>query len=144
MRDLWPVYLLRTLFLHLFIVSLCALCGYMLTERMAEPEHSYRLMHVFLLFFLLLLNLEFTFSSYLSQGCWKKSAALIALSLNLEEDYFEKIGALNKPASFLRLLHYPGLAFFFFALLELLTKSQSSISTNLCLLLAHFKFYLPC
>ncbi|KAL3019063.1 hypothetical protein AAZX31_05G060400 [Glycine max] len=45
---------------------------------------------------------------------WKLLAAgksllsLIALSLNLEEDYFEKIGALNKPASFLRLLHYPG------------------------------------
>lgn len=33
------------------------------------------------------------------------------MSLNLDEDYFEKIGALNKPAAFLRLLHYPGLAF---------------------------------
>uniref|UniRef100_A0A0R0FCP5 Fe2OG dioxygenase domain-containing protein n=1 Tax=Glycine max TaxID=3847 RepID=A0A0R0FCP5_SOYBN len=88
LMDLWPVYLLRTLFLHLFIVSLCALCGYMLKERMAEPEHSYRLMH----------------------GCWKKSAALIAMPLNLEEDYFEKIGALNKAAAFLRLLHYPVLS----------------------------------
>ncbi|KAG5056958.1 hypothetical protein JHK82_011958 [Glycine max] len=38
----------------------------------------------------------------------KSLLSLIALSLNLEEDYFEKIGALNKPASFLRLLHYPG------------------------------------
>ncbi|XP_047180924.1 2-oxoglutarate-Fe(II) type oxidoreductase hxnY-like [Vigna umbellata] len=45
---------------------------------------------------------------------WKLLAAgknllsLIAMSLNLDEDYFEKIGALNKPAAFLRLLHYPG------------------------------------
>ncbi|KAH1202270.1 hypothetical protein GmHk_17G048772 [Glycine max] len=29
------------------------------------------------------------------------------MPLNLEEDYFEKIGALNKAAAFLRLLHYP-------------------------------------
>ncbi|KAG4943338.1 hypothetical protein JHK85_047984 [Glycine max] len=42
-----------------------------------------------------------------TNGCWKKSAALIAMPLNLEEDYFEKIGALNKAAAFLRLLHYP-------------------------------------
>ncbi|KAL5183886.1 2-oxoglutarate-Fe(II) type oxidoreductase hxnY [Glycine soja] len=44
---------------------------------------------------------------------WKLMAAgknllsLIAMPLNLEEDYFEKIGALNKAAAFLRLLHYP-------------------------------------
>ncbi|KAF7810077.1 2-oxoglutarate-Fe(II) type oxidoreductase hxnY-like [Senna tora] len=29
-------------------------------------------------------------------------------ALNLDEDFFEKIGALNKPSAFLRLLHYPG------------------------------------
>ncbi|XP_054810068.1 2-oxoglutarate-Fe(II) type oxidoreductase hxnY isoform X2 [Prosopis cineraria] len=34
--------------------------------------------------------------------------SLVALSLNLDEDFFEKIGALNNPAAFLRLLHYPG------------------------------------
>ncbi|KAK4260355.1 hypothetical protein QN277_003482 [Acacia crassicarpa] len=34
--------------------------------------------------------------------------SLMALSLNLDEDFFEKIGALCKPAAFLRLLHYPG------------------------------------
>ncbi|KAI4315225.1 hypothetical protein L6164_028059 [Bauhinia variegata] len=38
----------------------------------------------------------------------KHLVSLIALSLNLDEDFFEKIGALNKPAAFLRLLHYPG------------------------------------
>ncbi|KAL9326738.1 hypothetical protein ACSQ67_007383 [Phaseolus vulgaris] len=38
----------------------------------------------------------------------KNLLSLIAMSLNLDEDYFEKIGALNKPAAFLRLLHYPG------------------------------------
>ncbi|XP_028772916.1 2-oxoglutarate-Fe(II) type oxidoreductase hxnY [Neltuma alba] len=34
--------------------------------------------------------------------------SLMAQSLNLDEDFFEKIGALSKPAAFLRLLHYPG------------------------------------
>ncbi|KAI6707376.1 hypothetical protein NL676_010338 [Syzygium grande] len=38
----------------------------------------------------------------------RKLLSLIALSLNLENDFFEKIGALNKPSAFLRLLHYPG------------------------------------
>ncbi|CAJ1943304.1 unnamed protein product [Sphenostylis stenocarpa] len=38
----------------------------------------------------------------------KDLLSLIAMSLNLDEDYFGKIGALNKPAVFLRLLHYPG------------------------------------
>ncbi|MED6107022.1 hypothetical protein PIB30_010161 [Stylosanthes scabra] len=37
----------------------------------------------------------------------KKLMSLIALSLNLDNDFFEKT-ALNKPAAFLRLLHYPG------------------------------------
>ncbi|KAA0041071.1 1-aminocyclopropane-1-carboxylate oxidase-like isoform X1 [Cucumis melo var. makuwa] len=34
--------------------------------------------------------------------------SLLALALNLDENYFEKIGALDNPAAFLRLLHYPG------------------------------------
>ncbi|XP_027335427.1 2-oxoglutarate-Fe(II) type oxidoreductase hxnY-like isoform X1 [Abrus precatorius] len=38
----------------------------------------------------------------------KELMSLIALSLNLDEDYFEKIGSLSKPEAFLRLLHYPG------------------------------------
>ncbi|KAJ8754347.1 hypothetical protein K2173_002798 [Erythroxylum novogranatense] len=38
----------------------------------------------------------------------KRLICLIALALNLEEDYFEKIGALDEPECFLRLLHYPG------------------------------------
>ncbi|MED6176416.1 hypothetical protein PIB30_088008 [Stylosanthes scabra] len=37
----------------------------------------------------------------------KKLMSLIALSLNLDNDFFEKT-ALNKPEAILRLLHYPG------------------------------------
>lgn len=33
---------------------------------------------------------------------------LISLALNLDDDFFEKIGAFHDPAAFLRLLHYPG------------------------------------
>ena len=33
--------------------------------------------------------------------------SLIALALNLDEGFFEKIGALHEPMAFLRLLHYP-------------------------------------
>jgi len=39
----------------------------------------------------------------------KELLSLIALSLSLDEDHFEKIGALSIPEVFLRLLHYPGL-----------------------------------
>ncbi|KAL5973138.1 hypothetical protein ACLOJK_037164 [Asimina triloba] len=38
----------------------------------------------------------------------KRLLPLIALSLNLEEDFFEKVGGMNPPMGFLRLLHYPG------------------------------------
>ncbi|KAF5460153.1 hypothetical protein F2P56_020042 [Juglans regia] len=38
----------------------------------------------------------------------KRLGSLIALALNLDEDFFEKVGALDKPMPFLRLLHYPG------------------------------------
>lgn len=45
-------------------------------------------------------------------GCYRLAGrqviSLIALALNLDEHYFEKIGALDNPAAFLRLLHYPG------------------------------------
>ncbi|XP_050227004.1 2-oxoglutarate-Fe(II) type oxidoreductase hxnY-like [Mercurialis annua] len=34
--------------------------------------------------------------------------SLMALALKLDKDYFEKIGALDQPDAFLRLLHYPG------------------------------------
>ncbi|GMI76402.1 hypothetical protein HRI_001309500 [Hibiscus trionum] len=37
-----------------------------------------------------------------------KLLSLIALSLKLDEDFFEKIGALNEPLSIIGLLHYPG------------------------------------
>ena len=33
---------------------------------------------------------------------------LIALALNLDDHFFEKIGAVHDPAAFIRLLHYPG------------------------------------
>ncbi|GMY29973.1 2-oxoglutarate-Fe(II) type oxidoreductase hxnY isoform X1 [Fagus crenata] len=38
----------------------------------------------------------------------KRLCSLIALALNLDEEFFEKVGALDKPLAFLRLLHYPG------------------------------------
>ncbi|KAK9071790.1 hypothetical protein SSX86_008219 [Deinandra increscens subsp. villosa] len=38
----------------------------------------------------------------------KHLSSLIAMALNLEDDFFEKVGALDKPFGFLRLLHYPG------------------------------------
>lgn len=34
--------------------------------------------------------------------------SFVALALNLDEDFFIKVGALNAPATYLRLLHYPG------------------------------------
>ncbi|KAJ4777697.1 2-oxoglutarate (2OG) and Fe(II)-dependent oxygenase superfamily protein [Rhynchospora pubera] len=34
--------------------------------------------------------------------------SLIAIALNLDENFFTKIGALDSPMGFLRLLHYPG------------------------------------
>lgn len=37
----------------------------------------------------------------------KKLAPMIALALNLDEDFFDKAGALNPAEGFLRLLHYP-------------------------------------
>lgn len=37
--------------------------------------------------------------------------SLIALGLDLDADFFHKIGALNCPSTFLRLLHYPGYIF---------------------------------
>lgn len=37
----------------------------------------------------------------------KNLLSLIALALNLDEQFFERIGALHNPAAFLRLLHYP-------------------------------------
>ncbi|KAJ8624776.1 hypothetical protein MRB53_033306 [Persea americana] len=33
--------------------------------------------------------------------------SLIALALNLDEDFFEKVGAMHAPMAFMRLLHYP-------------------------------------
>ncbi|OWM88357.1 hypothetical protein CDL15_Pgr003769 [Punica granatum] len=48
--------------------------------------------------------------------CWpfyfrsagKRLLSLVALSLSLDEDFFVRVGGLDKPTAFLRLLHYPG------------------------------------
>jgi isopenicillin N synthase-like dioxygenase len=47
--------------------------------------------------------------SYCFRSAGKKLIYLIAMALNLDEDYFEKVGALDTPSGFLRLLHYPGM-----------------------------------
>ncbi|KAG5248871.1 2-oxoglutarate-Fe(II) type oxidoreductase hxnY [Salix suchowensis] len=52
------------------------------------------------------LTMECYHKKLMSAG--KKIICLIALALNLDEDYFEKVGALDTPNGFLRLLHYPG------------------------------------
>ncbi|KAJ6327286.1 hypothetical protein OIU78_014209 [Salix suchowensis] len=52
------------------------------------------------------LTMECYHKKLMSAG--KKLIYLIALALNLDEDYFEKVGALDTPNGFLRLLHYPG------------------------------------
>ncbi|KAL5551423.1 hypothetical protein UlMin_001599 [Ulmus minor] len=38
----------------------------------------------------------------------KRLLALIAVAMNLDEDFFVRVGAIDKPAAYLRLLHYPG------------------------------------
>ncbi|KAF9602696.1 hypothetical protein IFM89_030584 [Coptis chinensis] len=38
----------------------------------------------------------------------RRLISLIALALNLDESFFEKIGALRSPSAFMRLLRYPG------------------------------------
>ncbi|CAN6558415.1 unnamed protein product [Malus baccata var. baccata] len=50
-------------------------------------------------------TMESYYRKVLSAG--KRLSSLIALALNLDEDFFDKVGALNKPRGFLRLLHYP-------------------------------------
>ncbi|KAJ4970158.1 hypothetical protein NE237_003257 [Protea cynaroides] len=52
------------------------------------------------------LTMESYYREVLTVG--KSLISLIALALNLEENFFEKIGALDAPMSFVRLLHYPG------------------------------------
>ncbi|PIA61759.1 hypothetical protein AQUCO_00200031v1 [Aquilegia coerulea] len=51
-----------------------------------------------------------TMTSYYDKviSAGKKLLTLIALALNLDETFFEKIGASHNPHAFLRLLHYPG------------------------------------
>ncbi|KAH9777122.1 diox n domain-containing protein-related [Citrus sinensis] len=51
-------------------------------------------------------TMEYYHQKVLSAG--RRLIHLIALALNLNEDFFEKVGALDAPMAFLRLLHYPG------------------------------------
>ncbi|XP_039011476.1 2-oxoglutarate-Fe(II) type oxidoreductase hxnY-like [Hibiscus syriacus] len=51
-------------------------------------------------------TMEAYYKKVLSAGI--KLISLIALALNLDEDFFQKSGALSKPMAFLSLIHYPG------------------------------------
>ncbi|KAK9275960.1 hypothetical protein L1049_023235 [Liquidambar formosana] len=51
-------------------------------------------------------TMESYYEKVLSAG--KRLISLIALALNMDEDFFVKVGALDVPDGFLRLLHYPG------------------------------------
>ncbi|KAJ4712702.1 2-oxoglutarate (2OG) and Fe(II)-dependent oxygenase superfamily protein [Melia azedarach] len=51
-------------------------------------------------------TMEYYYEKIISAG--RRLLHLIALALNLDEDFFEKVGALDEPMAFLRLLHYPG------------------------------------
>uniref|UniRef100_A0A5B6ZL38 Putative 1-aminocyclopropane-1-carboxylate oxidase-like n=1 Tax=Davidia involucrata TaxID=16924 RepID=A0A5B6ZL38_DAVIN len=51
-------------------------------------------------------TMETYYEKVLTAG--KRLISVIALALNLDEDFFEKVGAFNPPMPFLRLLHYPG------------------------------------
>ncbi|XWS49132.1 hypothetical protein CRYUN_Cryun13aG0137400 [Craigia yunnanensis] len=51
-------------------------------------------------------TMETYYKKVLSAGT--KLISLIALALKLDEDFFEKVGALNEPLAFTRILHYPG------------------------------------
>ncbi|XP_021893679.1 2-oxoglutarate-Fe(II) type oxidoreductase [Carica papaya] len=51
-------------------------------------------------------SMESYYKKVLSAG--KRLMHLIALALNVHENFFEEVGALDEPAAFLRLLHYPG------------------------------------
>ncbi|ESR53498.1 diox n domain-containing protein-related [Citrus sinensis] len=51
-------------------------------------------------------TMEYYHQKVLSAG--RRLIHLIALALNLNGDFFQKVGALDAPMAFLRLLHYPG------------------------------------
>ncbi|KAJ8444360.1 hypothetical protein Cgig2_019918 [Carnegiea gigantea] len=51
-------------------------------------------------------TMEAYYRKVMSAG--KVLLSLIALALNLDDKFFENMGALGKPLGFLRLLHYPG------------------------------------
>ncbi|KAF8049767.1 hypothetical protein N665_2120s0004 [Sinapis alba] len=51
-------------------------------------------------------TMECYYKNVMSVG--KKLLGLIALALDLDEDFFHQIGALNDPSAVVRLIHYPG------------------------------------
>lgn len=55
------------------------------------------------------INLLVVFDILLFRTVGRKLLGLIALALDLDEDFFERVGALNDPAAVVRLLRYPGI-----------------------------------
>lgn len=55
-------------------------------------------------------SLKTTMEAYYKQvlSAGSKLLSLLAMALNLDEDFFENIGALKEPLAFIRLIHYPG------------------------------------
>lgn len=55
---------------------------------------------------------------------------LIALALNLDEQFFEKMGAFDDLEAFLRLLHYPGIIAFYLNITDaiIFTNGMCSIT----------------
>ncbi|XP_024935226.1 2-oxoglutarate-Fe(II) type oxidoreductase hxnY isoform X2 [Ziziphus jujuba] len=51
---------------------------------------------------------ELQWNPFIAKFSGKRLLSLIALALDLNEDFFEKVGNLDRSAAFLRLLHYPG------------------------------------
>ncbi|TYI70204.1 hypothetical protein E1A91_D08G205300v1 [Gossypium mustelinum] len=70
-------------------------------------------------------TIETYYQQLLSAGT--KLLFLIALSLKLDEDFFEKVGAFNEPLASLGLLHYPELAACMHASARMLAAIASSL-----------------
>ncbi|TXG51180.1 hypothetical protein EZV62_023704 [Acer yangbiense] len=72
--------------------------------RLGDPQWNVTIIKSCEFHFSMVLNC--LLAMFLSAG--RQLIHLIALALNLDEDFFEKVGALDAPMPFLRLLHYPG------------------------------------
>lgn len=99
--------------------------------------------HARCLLFYLLYNLEFTYSSYLPQGCWKKPVVSDCHVLESgrrllwEDRRLKQTSSFSPPTALSRFSIY-------LALLDI-KDPQSTFPTNPCMYsLSHFKFYLSC